>query len=235
MKNLLYLFLFLFLSWAYSPSFAQTQIAKLDLVFEKRFEEGTVKLSKFQADGLMDLSSFSGPKRYVSGGNLKEVFSGLFPSVEFKIGKQLLADSYRLEIAGFSEIDKEVLDKIWITLNEDKLFKAKMSSISIEGYCISIENQSILNSFTYVPKNGIKSVDNSKGKQINLSGYTLEDLINKLNNEFKPVFFLESTSNSKSFNFNFSIASEQAILGALPTYGLKYFKCKRISNTYYLD
>jgi hypothetical protein len=207
----------------------------LDLVFEKRYEEGIVKLSKFQADGLMDLSSSSGPKRYVSGGNLKEVFSGLFPSVEFKVGKQLLGDYYRLEIIDFSELNNDVLNRIWDAFNKNKLFNAKVTSKTMEGYCISIENQSVLNSFTYVSKNGIRSVDNSKGKQINLSGYTLDGLINKLNNEFKPVFFLESTSNSKSFNFKFSIASEQAILGALPNYGLKYFNCQRVNNTYYLD
>jgi hypothetical protein len=219
----------------YSLSFAQTQVAKLDLVFEKRFEDGTVRLSKFEADGLMDLSSSSGPGKYVSGGNIKEVFSNLFPSVEFKVGKQLLGDYYRLEITDFSELNNDVLNRIWDAFNKNKLFNAKESSKTIEGYCISIENRSVLDKHIYVSKNGIKSMDNSKGKQIDLSGYTLLGLVNKLNNNFKPIFFLEPTSYTNSFSFKFSVANEQTILNTFSSYGLKYFECQRVNTTFYLD
>lgn len=235
MKVLLYLSLFLFLSLEYNSSFAQTQVAKLDLIFEKRFEDGAVRLLKFETDGQMDLSSSSGPGKYVSGGNIKEVFSNLFPSVEFAVGKGLLGDFYRLEILDFSELNNDVLTKIWDAFNKNKLFNARVSSKTIDGYCISIGNRSVLDNYSYVSKKGVKSMDNSKGKNLDLSGYTLLGLVNKLNNSFKPIFFLELAPYTNSFNFKFSITNEQSILNAFSSYGLKYIECQRVKNTFYLD
>lgn len=228
MRHLFYSFVFLFLS--YLPSFSQTQVAssKKVLVASGTIKHGNFELHRFEGDGERNTSSASGPGFVSTGGTLSEIFTELWPEIEFKISRKFGEDPYTLRINTTAPLDQLVLDQIWKQLDQRPEFAASQTSQTQTGNCLQITSQSQLDKSLYTPKNGVLKKNESNRTQIILEGYTLAELAEKLSQEKRlGRFFLEKEKSAKVYSFQLNASSVDTLSESLKNYGITFSSCTR--------
>jgi hypothetical protein len=218
---------FLFLS--YLPSFSQTTAAsKKVLVASGTIKQGNFELHRFEGDGERNTSAASGPGFVSTGGTLSEIFSELWPEIEFKISRKFGEDLYTLRINTSSPLDQSVLDQIWKQLDQRPEFVTNQTSQTQTGNCLQITSQAQLDKSLYTPKNGVLKKNESSKSRIILEGYTLEELAEKLSQEKRlGRFFSDQGKSTKVYSFSLDASSLDALREGLKSYGIELQTCNR--------
>ncbi len=228
MRHLFYSFVFLFLS--YLPSFSQTTAAssKKVLVANGTIKQGNFELHRFEGDGERNTSAASGPSFVSTGGSLSEIFSELWPEVEFKISRKFGEELYTLRINTTSPLDQSILDQIWNQLDQRPEFVNSQTSQTQTGNCLQITSQAQLDKSLYTPKNGVLKKNESSKSRIILEGYTLEELAEKLSQEKRlGRFYTEQTKSTKAYSFSLDASSLDKLREGLKSYGVILQSCNR--------
>ncbi len=227
MRHHFYSFVFLFLS--YLPSFSQTTAAsKKVLVASGTIKQGNFELHRFEGDGERNTSAASGPGFVSTGGTLSEIFSELWPEIEFKISRKFGEDLYTLRINTSSPLDQSVLDQIWKQLDQRPEFVTNQTSQTQTGNCLQITSQAQLDKSLYTPKNGVLKKNESSKSRIILEGYTLEELAEKLSQEKRlGRFFSDQGKSTKVYSFSLDASSLDALREGLKSYGIELQTCNR--------
>lgn len=228
MRHLFYSFVFLFLS--YLPSYSQSQVSpsKKVLVASGDLKEGNFELHRFEGDGERNTSAASGPGFVSTGETLSEIFSELWPEVEFKISRKFGEELYTLRINTSTPLDQSVLDQIWKQLDQRPEFVTSQTSQSQTGNCLQITSQDQLDKFLYTPKNGVLKKNESNKSRIILKGYTLEELAEKLSKEKRlGRFYTEKAKSAKVYSFTLDGSSLDVLRNGLQSYGIALQSCKR--------
>lgn len=236
MKNPSFLFAFLWVIFLPSRIIAQTEEAELVLVASQKWGDTEYLLSRFEGDGQVNTSSSSGAGFYISGGTLIEIFDELWPSYEFEIHRKFSNQYFRLEIKSTQDLDEQLLDDIWNSLGESKSFSSEMNSSLRKGSCLEIVDKSLLLRNKYTPINGVVKRDQSRGRNLDLEGYTVSDLVEKLNqSKAGRIFYEETQVNSATFSFRVDASNLSTISESLEAYGLQLEKCEKMIKTYSLE
>ncbi|GMQ26307.1 hypothetical protein Aoki45_29890 [Algoriphagus sp. oki45] len=233
MRPLFYSFAFLFLS--YLPSFSQTQVAssKKVLVASGTIKQGNFELHRFEGDGERNTSSASGPGFVSTGGTLSEIFTELWPEVEFKISRKFGEELYTLRINTSADLDQSVLDQIWKQLDQRPEFVTSQTSQNQKGNCLQISSQDQLDKSLYTPKNGVLKKNESSKSRIILEGYTVEELAEKLSQEKRlGRFFFEQAKSAKVYSFSLDASSLDSLREGLKSYGVILQSCNRTVYMY---
>jgi hypothetical protein len=218
---------FLFLS--YLPSFSQTTAAsKKVLLASGTIKQGNFELHRFEGDGERNTSAASGPGFVSTGGTLSEIFSELWPEVEFKISRKFGEELYTLRINTSTPQDQSVLDQIWKQFDQRPEFVTSQTSQTQTGNCLQITSQDQLDKFLYTPKNGVLKKNESNKSRIILEGYTLEELVEKLSQEKRlGRFYIEKEKSAKVYSFTLDGSSLDVLRNGLKSYGIELQSCSR--------
>jgi hypothetical protein len=191
-------------------------------------KQGNFELHRFEGDGERNTSAASGPGFVSTGGTLSEIFSELWPEIEFKISRKFGEDLYTLRINTSSPLDQSVLDQIWKQLDQRPEFVTNQTSQTQTGNCLQITSQAQLDKSLYTPKNGVLKKNESSKSRIILEGYTLEELAEKLSQEKRlGRFFSDQGKSTKVYSFSLDASSLDALREGLKSYGIELQTCNR--------
>jgi hypothetical protein len=127
-------------------------------------------------------------------------------------------------------LNEYILDQIWNQISVESQFTAIKSIKNQIGNCLQVGDPDQLSKYVYQPTNGVIKKDESKSGQIQLLGYSLRELTEKLS-ESKRLgkFFMDfdGVAYEKSYSFRINSTSLDALRKSLERYGLDFSSCSQ--------
>lgn len=176
-----------------------------------------------------------GPIFFSSGGTLEEIFTELWPDNEFKIARKFGEDVFTLRINTSTPLDQAILSQIWNQFDQHADFVGTESSSSRTGNCLEVNSQAQLDTYGYIPSNGVLKRDESNKSEIELDGYTLSELARKLGqNRRLGAFYVQQKSTSSVYSFRLDASSMDTLKESLKAHGIVMKPCSRSISVYEL-
>ncbi len=221
---------------AFPNLFAQGFPTKVDaqktLLVSIEHPRFTLILEKFDKTGLQGISSSSGPEFKQVGGKLSQIMEEVFGQNQYEFGKGVNRENYFLTLKHpGQERSEEFLKLVLDTWVEEGSFNIQREELLMVKTCIRLEDRTKLKAALYQTEKGILQKSQYSGQNLEMTGYTLEEIAARISYETKEMYAMDETGiRNHLYKVRINLKSANTIRESLMKVGLKTYTCKQMTT-----